>query len=163
MKRSTILAGTFFAAVAANAVAAQPAKATAAGPDFKALLKQTAAAWQTLDPAKAAPFYAKDATLAFFDIAPLKYMGWSDYQAGSVKTFAGFSSLKVDFNDDMGIHRAGNSAWGTGTGRAEVVNKDGSKAPMDFRWTTIWEKRGNDWLIVHEHFSIPPPDLSPPK
>jgi hypothetical protein len=36
------------------------------------------AAWQTLDTAKAAPFYAKDAGLAFYDVAPLKYTGWQE-------------------------------------------------------------------------------------
>jgi len=33
---------------------------------------------------------------------------------------------------------------------------------MDARWTTVWEKRGNNWLIVHDHFSAPLPE-PPPK
>jgi ketosteroid isomerase-like protein len=39
------------------------------------------------------------------------------------------------------------------------VKKDGSKEAMDGRWTLVWEKRGDDWLVVHEHFSVP---LGPP-
>jgi ketosteroid isomerase-like protein len=161
MSRATILAGMLVLSIGSAAPA--PAQAAKGGePDFKGLLRKTASAWETLDPAKAAPFYAKDATLAFFDISPLKYTGWNDYRAGSVKVFAAFSSLKISFNDDLQFQRRGNVSWGTGTGHAEVVNKDGSKMPMDFRATTIWEKRGNDWLIVHEHFSVPAPDVAPP-
>jgi ketosteroid isomerase-like protein len=162
MHRSTILAGMLVLSIASGSrAAAPPAKAAGGEPDFKALLRKTASAWETLDPAKAAPFYAKDATLAFFDFAPMKYTGWTDYQAGSVKTFAGFSSLKIQFNDDVRAQRAGNVSWGTGTGHADVVNKDGSKMPLDFRFTCVWEKRGHDWLIVHEHFSVPLPEPPP--
>jgi ketosteroid isomerase-like protein len=31
---------------------------------------------------------------------------------------------------------------------------------LDRRWTTVWEKKGPNWLIVHEHFSAP---TEPPK
>ena len=160
MNRSRILAAGLVVSIGPGArVLAQPAPGA---PDFKALLQKTAAAWESLDPTKAAPFYAKDATLAFFDFAPMKYTGWKEYEAGSVKTFSGFSSLKVRFNDDVRAQRAGNVSWGTGTGHADVVSKDGSKMPLDFRFTTVWEKRGNDWLIVHEHYSVPLPEPAPP-
>jgi ketosteroid isomerase-like protein len=152
MKRLLILAGVL-AAIGAQAVSAQPAQG--AGPDFKALTRKIADAWETMDPAKAAPLYAKDATLAFYDAAPLKYTGWADYASGSATMFAGFSSIKFTLNDDLQTQRRGNVAWATTTARIDVVNKDGSKMPLDVRWTLIWEKRGNDWLVVHEHGSTP--------
>lgn len=139
-------------------LAGSAAPAPAAAPDFKAMMRKTATAWQTLDPAKAAPLYAKDAGLAFFDLAPLKYTGWKEYEAGTAQMFSTFSSLKMSVNDDARTEQRGNVAWGTATVSTEVVNKDGSKwPPLDVRWTVVWEKRGSDWLIVHEHFSAPAP------
>jgi hypothetical protein len=45
---------------------------TPAGSDeIRAVLERLYAAWSDLDPAKAAPFYAKDAELTFFDITPI--------------------------------------------------------------------------------------------
>jgi hemoglobin len=44
-----------------------------------------------------------------------------------------------------------------------IVTKGGSKQSLTARWTVVLEKRGNDWLITHEHFSapMPMPDMSP--
>jgi ketosteroid isomerase-like protein len=44
-----------------------------------------------------------------------------------------------------------------------MVNNDGSRLKIDARWTSVWEKRGDTWLIVHEHFSMPLPEPPPPK
>jgi ketosteroid isomerase-like protein len=30
------------------------------------------------------------------------------------------------------------------------------------RSTDIFEKRGNDWVIIHEHVSVPMPEPPPP-
>src|SRR4051812_9092966 len=57
-------------------------------------LQQLYAAWSDLNPSKAARFYAKDADLVFFDVAPLKYNGWSEYATGVPTAFAPFSSGK---------------------------------------------------------------------
>jgi ketosteroid isomerase-like protein len=162
MTRFTVLAGALFTTIGAGALLAPPARGADVGPDFKALFRKTAAAWQTLDPSKAAPLYAKDATLAFFDLAPLKYTGWGEYASGAAEMFSGFSSINITLNDDLQSQRRGNVAWGTTTGRIDVVNKDGSKLPLDVRWTLIWEKRGSDWLIVHEHASTPLAMPAPP-
>ena len=130
---------------------------------FRALMRSTLDAWETLDPANPAPFYAKDADAAFYDIAPLKYASWAEYAEGVKKVVAGFASLKFTLADDLRTHQHGNLAWGTATWHADVVNKDGSKEGLDGRWTVVWEKRGKDWLIVHEHVSAPlpaPPDTA---
>jgi ketosteroid isomerase-like protein len=61
------------------------------------------------------------------------------------------------------LTHAGNTAWATATVDGEMVNKDGSRLKIDARWTSVWEKRGNEWLIVHEHFSMPFPEQPPAK
>src|SRR5437867_11957298 len=65
--------------------------------EFGGLIKQYYTAWSTLDPDQAAPLYAKDADLVFFDIAPLKYThGWKEYRDNFKTNVAPtFSSLKI--------------------------------------------------------------------
>jgi ketosteroid isomerase-like protein len=33
--------------------------------------------------------------------------------------------------------------------------KDNKSNELDIRYTGIWEKRGSNWLLVHEHLSTP--------
>jgi ketosteroid isomerase-like protein len=33
--------------------------------------------------------------------------------------------------------------------------KDGKSAEAEVRYTGIWEKRGTNWVLVHEHLSAP--------
>jgi ketosteroid isomerase-like protein len=120
-------------------------------------LQRLYAAWSDLDPAKAAPFYAKDADLVFFDIAPMKYASWSEYAAGVPEAFAPYKSGHFTLNDDLRVHRQGKLAWATGTWRGDLVKKDGGSEHMEGRYTAVLEKRGKDWLVVHEHMSVPPP------
>jgi hemoglobin len=128
--------------------------------DFKALMRKVLDAWETLDPAKAAPFYAQDAGLAFYDIAPLKYTGWAEYAEGVKKAFPDIASLKFTMGADAQVHQRGNLAWTTATLRLDMVSKGGSRESLDTRWTVVWEKRGKNWLIVHEHYSAPLPSLA---
>ena len=102
-----------------------------------------------------APYYAKDPHLVFFDNSPLKYTGWKEYASGVPKEFAAYKSYKTTLSDDIEAHRLGNFAWGIATWRADAIKKDGSTEVVNGRWTVLFEKRGNDWLILHEHVSIP--------
>jgi ketosteroid isomerase-like protein len=129
----------------------------AADANVRDTLQRLYAAWSDLDPAKAAPFYAKDADLVFYDIAPMKYSGWSDYAAGVPEAFAPYKSGRFTLNDDVRVHRQGNLAWATATWRADLVKKVGGTEHMEGRYTAVLEKRGKEWLVVHEHMSVPPP------
>jgi len=120
----------------------------------KALMDAIWAAWSTDNPANVAKYYARGPHV-FFDIAPLKYNSWAEYQKGVTEVIGGFQSLKGTVNDDAQIHRHGNLVWGTATIHHVDVAKDGKKSEGDFRWTVIWEKTGPEWLIVHEHVSAP--------
>jgi ketosteroid isomerase-like protein len=75
--------------------------------------------------------------------------------------FSGFESLKLTVNDDVQATRRGNIAWTTATLHATVMSKGGTTPmEMDARQTAIWEKRGGQWLIIHEHISAPLPEES---
>jgi ketosteroid isomerase-like protein len=132
--------------------AAHPS-AGAKAPD-KALMDAIWAGWSSHNPANVAKYYAKGPHV-FFDIAPLKYNSWAEYEKGVMEVIGGFQSLKATVNDDAQIHRHGDLVWGTATVHHVDVAKDGKKSEGDFRWTVIWEKTGREWLIVHEHVSAP--------
>ena len=124
----------------------------------KALMQRIWDGWSTLDPANVARFYAKGPGHVFFDIAPLKYNSWEEYEAGVKNVLAGMKSLKATVNDDAQVHQAGNFAWGTAIVHYEEITKDDKTVPGDFRWTVVWQKTGTQWLIVHEHVSAPLPE-----
>ncbi|MBV8051909.1 MAG: nuclear transport factor 2 family protein [Acidobacteriaceae bacterium] len=124
------------------------------GTPDKALMQKIWDGWSTLDPANTAPFYAKGPHV-FFDIAPLKYNSWDEYEAGVKKELAGYNSAKFTVNDDAQIHPAGQIAWGTATIKFDMMEKSGKDDRGDMRWTVVWQKEGGKWLIVHEHVSVP--------
>jgi ketosteroid isomerase-like protein len=123
--------------------------------DFRPLMQKIWDDWGTLNPANTAKYYSKDAKRTFFDIAPMKYNGWSEYEAGVKKAFADYSSAKFTLYAGGHIFQRGNFAWAEDTGHGTLNKKAGGKDDLDFRWTVLWEKEGSDWLIVHEHVSVP--------
>jgi len=123
--------------------------------DFRPLIQQIWDAWGTLDPANTAKFYSKGPKHTFFDLAPMKYTGWNEYQAGVKKAFADYSSAKFTLYAGGHVAQRGNFAWAEDTGHGTLVKKSGARDDLDFRWTVLWEKEGPDWLIIHEHVSVP--------
>ena len=120
----------------------------------KSYLQQVWDGWATLDPANTAKFYATGPN-AFFDIAPLKYSSWEEYEKGVKGVLAGYKSAKFTVNDDAAIHPEGNIVWATATVKNEMTSKAGKVEMGNFRWTVVFEDQGGKWLIVHEHVSAP--------
>jgi ketosteroid isomerase-like protein len=118
-------------------------------------MRSVADAWSTLNPDHAAPFYAQDADLVFFDIPPTESHGFAEYKASAVNLFSRFQSMKFIVNDDAQVRVTAESAFGTANCRLELLTKENKPVAMNARWTLVWEKRGAQWLIVHEHLSIP--------
>jgi ketosteroid isomerase-like protein len=129
------------------------AKPAVAAPD-KAHLQKIWDAWSTLDPSNAAQYYAPGPHV-FFDIAPLKYDSWDEYQKGVVNVLADFKTAKLTVNDDAEIHPAGPYVWATATVKEDATMKSGKREMGNFRWTVVFEKQNGKWLIVHEHISEP--------
>ena len=132
---------------------AAPKKSTSAAPPDKAYMQKILDAWATLNPDNVAMYYATGPH-TFFDIAPLKYNSWDEYQAGVKTVLAGYKSAKFTVNDDASIH-AGDPAWATATVSSEMTTKAGKVEMSTFRWTVIWQNEGGKWVIVHDHFSAP--------
>jgi ketosteroid isomerase-like protein len=137
---------------------AQPPKAAAKksappAPD-KAYLQKIWDGWSTLDPANVAQYYASGPN-TFFDIAPLKYNSWDEYQNGVKAIVAGYKSARFTLNDDLAVHPHGDLAWATATVKEEMTTKAGKIEMGNFRWTGVFENQDGKWLIVHEHVSAP--------
>jgi len=152
-----LLAGfaqTSFAQLKLTADPVPKTGATTKVPD-KAYMQKIWDDWSTLDPANAAQYYA-DGPHTFFDIAPLKYASWDEYQAGVKNVLANYKSAKCTVTDDALIHPHGDLTWATATIKDEMTTKAGKVEMGAFRWTVIWEKqKDGKWLIVHEHISEP--------
>ncbi len=127
--------------------------AAGAAPD-KAYMQKIWDGWSTLDTANVAKFYATGPH-TFFDIAPLKYGSWDEYQAGVKGVLAGYKSAKFTVNDDAAVHPQADVVWGTATVKEEMTTKAGKIEMGNFRWTVIWANEDGKWLIVHEHVSVP--------
>lgn len=122
----------------------------------KAIMQQVWDAWDTLDPANAAKFYSHEPNHTFYDVAPLQYHNWSEYENGAKSVLAGWKSLKSKVNYDGMIHsESPTMTWTTSTVDMDTVTKDGKTQKITVRWTAIWHKHGNQWLIAHEHVSVP--------
>jgi ketosteroid isomerase-like protein len=131
----------------------KPAANSGPAPD-KAFMQKVLDGWSTLDPADAAKFYAQGPGV-FFDVTPLKYDSWEEYEAGVRKILAHYQSIKFTLNDDAAVQVQGDCAWGAATIKEDALLKNGKREMATMRWTVIWEKHGGQWLIVHDHTSEP--------
>ena len=122
----------------------------------KAYLQKIWDGWATLDVAAEKQYYAQGPHV-FFDVAPLKYGSWDEYQAGVSKDLANYKAARFTVNDDAQIHKSGEAYWITSTVASDMTQKSGKREMATFRWTAVFEKQNGKWLIVHEHVSMPQP------
>jgi ketosteroid isomerase-like protein len=119
-----------------------------------ALMQTILDGWSSLDPADAAKFYAHGPN-TFFDLTPLKYNSWEEYEDGVRKIVGNYRSIKFTLNDDARVHTGEDYAWGAATIQEDALLKNGKREMATLRWTVIWQKQNGQWLIVHDHTSEP--------
>ncbi len=125
--------------------------------EIRATILKTAENWSTLNPDTNDPYYDQDSRAVYFDVAPMKYVGWANYKEGFRKVFGGFKDVKLVLNDDLAVHRAGNLAWATTTWKADGHLKDGKEVHLQGRTTLVLAKQNSKWKVLHEHYSVPAP------
>jgi len=128
-------------------------KKPAATPD-KAYLQRIWDGWSTLNPDNVAKYYASGAN-TFFDIAPLKYGSWDEYDRGAKAVLSNYKSATFTVNDDLAVHSHGDLAWVTATVKFEMTQQSGKVEMGNMRWTAILENQHGNWMTVHEHVSVP--------
>lgn len=129
-------------------------KAAASGAPDKAYLQKILDGWSAMNVANMTQYYDQG-EYNFFDIAPLKYSNWAEYQKGVAEILKGYKSLKLTLNDDTQIHTDGNLTWTTTTVKEDALTTAGKHEMAALRWTLIFEKQAGKWMIVHEHMSEP--------
>jgi ketosteroid isomerase-like protein len=123
---------------------------------FRKLIDGYCAAWSSGNPDNAAKYYAKDADLTFYDLAPFSYTGWKEYDEGTHDLMdSSVDSLSLTADKDLRVTRRGTVAWTIVSMHAFAKLKNGGTLDTPVRYTGIWEKRGDTWLLVHEHLSAP--------
>jgi ketosteroid isomerase-like protein len=129
-------------------------KAPAPTAPDKKYLQKLLDGWSSLNAADMAQYYDQGEYL-FFDIAPLKYNNWAEYQKGVGELLKNYKSVKLTVNDDAQIHTDGNLTWAAATVKEDAVTTAGKHELATWRWTVIFEKQAGKWMIVHEHTSAP--------
>ncbi len=123
---------------------------------FRKLTDSYCAAWSSGNFATISKFYSQDNSQIFYDVAPFSYTGWKEYQAGAQKLFLeGAENVSLTATKDLKVTRHGNIAWTTVPLHLSEKTKEGKMVDMNLRYTGIWEKKGKNWIIVHEHISAP--------
>ncbi len=125
---------------------------------FRTLIDELCAAWSTGNVAAPAKFYAKDPGLVFYDVAPFAYHGWKEYQEGVQKELKeNPEDFTLKAGKDLKVSRRGMIAWTTVSMHLTEKPKNGKTTESELRYTGIWEKRGANWVLVHDHLSAPLP------
>jgi hypothetical protein len=128
-------------ALSLSTLAAPKSKKTmASGAPDKAYLQKILDGWSAGNVADMAQYYDQG-QYNFFDIAPLKYSNWAEYQKGVTEVLKGYKSLKLTLNDDAQIHTDGNLTWATSTVKEDAVTTTGKRELATLRWTLIFESR----------------------
>jgi ketosteroid isomerase-like protein len=123
---------------------------------FRRLIDGYCAAWSAGNAEEPAKFYAKENGLVFYDVAPFAYHSWKEYHDGVQKEFLDTAeSIKLTAGKDLKVTRRGIIAWTTVPMHLSEKSKEGKTTETDLRYTGIWEKRGANWVLVHEHLSTP--------
>jgi uncharacterized protein (TIGR02246 family) len=151
--------------LAALTTAAPAAQRKTAAPSleaqFKPLIERYFTAWSTRNPERAAGLYAKEADAVFIFVTDPPYRGWDDYRAGRGDYLSQFSSVQLTPGSDLKVTRKGTTVAITTVGYAGagVLKQGGAEVKFDGRHTAVWERRGAEWVIIHEHVSAPAPAI----
>jgi ketosteroid isomerase-like protein len=122
--------------------------------DVRGLMRETLDAWETRSVANVGSHYSQEPGRLFFDAGSLKYTGWDAYAADAGPAFASFKSVKFTLGDDTQGQQVGDMAWGATTLRSVFTLADGKTRAHTARWTTVWVRRRDRWVITHDHYSV---------
>jgi ketosteroid isomerase-like protein len=107
-----------------------------------------------MDLERVKPFYARD--MVSFDMGPpLQHVGAEAKWKNWVEFFTVFQ-LPVSYEvHDLRITVDGDVAFAHSLNRVSVTLRNGSRMSYWVRGTTCFRKIDGDWLIAHDHVSVP--------
>lgn len=152
--KDIVLAGVLALGLSGAAQALEVASASETA-RFYDLETRLWAAWNArLRPADAAPFYSQSPDNLYFNLTPLKFTGWAEFEKVMTPALAGGAAAKMVIGDDFRVLREGRTAIVAYTFRTEF---SGANAPQGFtgRMTDVWTNERGTWRLVHQHMSSP--------
>lgn len=156
MKTRTAI--SMVAVVAAGiCITAMPAQAGSSDEDaIRALESRFAAAFTAKDVDAIMKMYVPDESLVVFDVVPPRqYVGADAYRKDWEEFFATLKGpVKFEITD---LQVAADGTLGYSHSIQHVSGTDTKGQPIDLtvRVTDVYRKVNDNWLIVHEHVSVP--------
>jgi uncharacterized protein (TIGR02246 family) len=125
--------------------------------DIKALEDRFMTAMSAKDINAVMGAYVPDQSLIVFDaVPPRQYTGAPAYRKDFESFFAMFPGPLACSMSDLDITAGGGDvAFGHSIQRCSMTDKDGKKTGITFRITDGYKKINGQWLIAHEHVSVP--------
>ena len=132
-----------------------PARADAPA-DIRALEDRFVAAFKAKDVDGIMKVYAPGQTLVVFDVVPPRqYVGAAAYRK-DWQTFLGSFDGPITFElTDLDITTDDNLAYSHSIQRVAGTDKQGKKLDLTVRVTDVYKKINGNWLVIHEHVSVP--------
>ncbi len=120
------------------------------------MLSEMLGAWQVGDVEKLHAKYADDVSMVNGSWAP-PVIGWANYLAIYQQQRARMQQVRLDRSNTY-IKANGNTGWACYQWDFSAV-VDGQPVQSLGQTTVVVEKRNNQWVIVHNHTSLPPGPL----
>ncbi len=122
--------------------------------DFKALLDERCAAIWDKDLERLLSFYSPD--VVYFDIVPpLQYVGIEALRGRFTHWFEGFDGPIGQEVHDLTVVAGEDVASNSMLIRASGKRANRPEVSFFVRATSVFRRSGDDWLITHEHVSLP--------
>ena len=123
---------------------------------IKALEDRFIAAFKARDVNAIMANYVPGQSLIVFDATPPRqYTGADAYKKDWEELFAAFPGA-TDFSlSDLDVTVGGDVAYGHSIQHASLTDKAGKKLELTIRVTDGYKKISGQWLISHEHVSVP--------
>jgi ketosteroid isomerase-like protein len=100
--------------------------------------------------------YVPDKSLVVFDVVPRKeHLGADAYRNGWMDFFSRFKGMPKLTINDLGITVDRNVGFGHSFMNVMGTDLQGRSVDRIVRVTAGYRKIGGNWLIVHEHISVP--------
>jgi hypothetical protein len=129
-----------------------------AGPPTRAavmdVLARLADVYVTRDAAALATVFAADPDVVMFSPGAAPVVGLADIMAKAVSDWTRSDAASLDFRSTS-ISAAGSVAWAATDADFKVL-AGGQQTTTPVRITFVLERRGDEWLIVHAHYSLAP-------
>lgn len=123
---------------------------------IRALEDRFAAAFNAGDIDAIMKNYVPDKSFVLFDVVPRKeYLGADAYRKAWVEMFSRFKGAPKITITDLSITVDGNVGFGHSFMTVTGTDMEGHSIDRTVRVTDGYRKIGGNWLIVHEHISVP--------